>query len=118
MARSSSAATLHALAEEYWDGTMARHPTRATIFGDHRFDDAIEDVSPSGLDDERSFAESIAGRARAIDADELDDRDRVARALLIDQSETTVESIDSDELQLRCDGFGSWPTMLCVLRGR
>ena len=47
---------LRTIADDWWDGSMARNPTLATRLGDHRFDDAIEDPSPAGLADERAFA--------------------------------------------------------------
>ena len=36
---------LLALADRYWDSVMEAQPTSATLVGDHRFDDRIEDLS-------------------------------------------------------------------------
>ncbi len=103
---------LNDLADEYWDGTMARAPFAATMFGDHRFDDRVPDLSDAGLAEHRAFARAIAERAQAIDAQALSAGDRVTRALLLDACDTTVEEIDSHEIQLSSDGFTSYPVAL------
>lgn len=103
---------LRDLAQEWWDGTMARNPTVATRLGDHRFDDAIEDPSPAGLADERAFAVRVAEQARAIPVGDLDEGERVTHALLLDSCEQAIESVDSDEIQLASDGFTGYPVSL------
>lgn len=105
-------AELRRIAEEWWDGSMARNPTVATRLGDHRFDDAIEDPSPAGLADERAFAAAIAAQARALDVDRLEPSERVTHALLLDSCEQQIESVDSREIQLASDGFTGYPVAL------
>lgn len=106
---------LGALADEYWDGVMARAPFVATVFGDHRFDDRVPDLSPDGLAEQRRFARDLALRTQTIDTDDLSTGEQVTRALLLDACDTTVEEVDSAEIQLSSDGFTSYPVSL--LRG-
>ncbi|MFP5322891.1 MAG: DUF885 domain-containing protein [Acidimicrobiia bacterium] len=103
---------LRRLADDWWDGLMARNPTVATRLGDHRFDAEVEDPSPAGLADERAFAEDVRRRAGGIDAERLSPADRVTLALLVDSAEEAVESIDSQEVQLSSDGFTGYPVSL------
>ena len=103
---------LRRIADDWWDGSMARNPTVATSLGDHRFDDAIEDPSPEGLTDERAFAVAIAERARALDTAALDEGERVTHALLLDSCDQQIESVDSHEIQLASDGFTGYPVAL------
>ncbi len=103
---------LRTIADDWWDGSMARNPTVATRLGDHRFDDAIEDPSPAGLADERAFAVATAARAADIDVAALDERERVTHALLLDSCAQQVESVDSGEIQLASDGFTGYPVAL------
>lgn len=91
---------------------MQRNPTVATGLGDHRFDDAIEDLSPAGLDDALAFAASIAEQARGIDPADLAEGERVTRALLLDSCAQEIESVDSGEIQLASDGFTGYPVVL------
>lgn len=106
---------LLALADEYWDGTMERAPFAATMFGDHRFDDRVPDLSIAGLAEHRAFAQDVGRRAQAIDADALTAGERVTQALLLDACDTTVEEIDCGQIELSSDGFTSYPVSL--LRG-
>ena len=106
---------LSALADEYWDGAMARSPFTATMFGDHRFDDLVPDLSEEGLAELRSFAEGIVGRAMGIDDGALSLADRVTRALLVDTCQNVVDEVDSKEIQLQSDGFTGFP--ITLLRG-
>lgn len=106
---------LRALADEYWDGVMERAPFVATMFGDHRFDDRVPDLSPAGQQEHRAFARDIAVRTQELDGAQLSPGDAVTRALLLDACDTTVEEIDSDAVQLSSDGFTSYPVVL--LRG-
>lgn len=103
---------LAALATEYWDGVMARSPLTATLIGDHRFDQRIDDIGPDALAEHRQFAVAMAERAHAIEDGELDAGERMTRALLIDACAEKVESIDSEDIQLRSDGFTSMPVVL------
>jgi uncharacterized protein (DUF885 family) len=103
---------LRRLADEWWDGSMARNPTVATRLGDHRFDHAIEDPSPAGLAEHRAFAAGILERAEAIDPAELEAGERVTHALLLDSCAEQIESVDCGEIQLASDGFTGYPVAL------
>jgi uncharacterized protein (DUF885 family) len=73
---------LHAVAGEYWDSFLATYPSYATMIGDRRFDDRLEDVSVEAEDALRSSWEGFRDRLAAIPADRLDGADRVTAALL------------------------------------
>ncbi len=105
---------LRRLADEYWDGAMARAPFVATMFGDHRFDDRVPDLTTDGLAEERAFVHDIGSRVDALPS-EVSLADSITRALLVDACRTTMEEIDSDEIQLSSDGFTGFPVSL--LRG-
>lgn len=106
---------LAAIADEYWDGVMAHAPFVATTFGDHRFDDRVPDLSADGLAAQHRFARTLAVRTQAIDPEALTAGERVTRALLLDACDTTVEEIESAEIQLSSDGFTAYP--ISLLRG-
>lgn len=102
---------LQALADEYWDGSMARSPFAANIFGDHRFDDRVPDLGAEGLAELRSFVSAIAERAESF-GDDLTASELVTRDLLLDACRTTAEEVDSQEIQLQSDGFTGFPVSL------
>ena len=78
--------TLRSLADGFWDGYLAAYPTWATVIGDRRFDDRLEEVSPAAIDDRLRWLDGITTAARAIAADELSPMERVTRQMLIDEA--------------------------------
>ncbi|MGH3979977.1 MAG: DUF885 family protein, partial [Pseudonocardiaceae bacterium] len=62
---------------EVLDELLARHPESATVLGDHRFDDRLQDRSRTALDDDAHW---VARRLRDLGelaATDLDTADRV-----------------------------------------
>ena len=47
------------LAEEYWETLLEANPSTATLLGDHRFDDRLEDLSTEAEQAQRSKWESL-----------------------------------------------------------
>ncbi len=104
-------ATLERLAKDFWEFRLRTGPTGATLLGDHRFDDQIEDLSAETEAEHRSVLAGLADGATAVDPHELDRADRVTRAMLIDQAQQGIMEIDSGMMELRCDqmmGPHSW----------
>ena len=71
------------LCDEFWQGYLASHPSRATALGDHRFDAALESVTPAAIEKERQRLENVRQRATAIDEKTLDPADKLTRTALI-----------------------------------
>ena len=53
--------TLRQLADEYWETYIAANPTSATLLGDHRFDDQIEDISDEAEQQLRRHVQPATG---------------------------------------------------------
>lgn len=77
---------LSALADRFWDEYLAAHPTWATVIGDRRFDDRLEDVSPAAVAARVASLEAVSEAAAAIRPDELGPMERVTRQMLIDEA--------------------------------
>ncbi|HZM72688.1 MAG TPA: DUF885 domain-containing protein [Candidatus Polarisedimenticolia bacterium] len=84
---------LRDLAEEFWQGLMRAEPTWATMLGDRRFDDLLDDISPAGRDAERARLHDIAGRASAIDPAGLSPLERTTRSTLIEEAERELAQL-------------------------
>jgi uncharacterized protein (DUF885 family) len=84
---------LRDLAEEFWQGLMRSEPTWATILGDRRFDDLLDDNSPAGRDAERARLRDIARRANAIDPGSLSPMGRTTRSTLIEEIERELAQL-------------------------
>ena len=95
--------TLRKLAEEYWDTVLESNPTTATLLGDHRFDDRIEDFSVGAEVEYRGKWESILQRATAVDAGSLDVDDAVTRGQLVAETSDAITLTDAHMVELTSD---------------
>lgn len=75
------------LCDKYWQGYLEANPTAATGLGDKRYDDRLDDISPTGIAKERKRLESVAAAARAIKPEKLSQADRLTREALIEEVE-------------------------------
>jgi len=77
---------LRALADRFWESFLAAYPTWATVIGDRRFDDRLEDASPDAIAARIQWFDSIARSAGGIDAAGLDAIQQVTRQMLVDEA--------------------------------
>jgi uncharacterized protein (DUF885 family) len=86
-------ARLADLLERHWDFAMRDSPIRATLLGDHRFDDQLFDRSPAAFVARRAAVRGFLAEARAIDGTSLSPADRLSLALFVEMigSEAAVD---------------------------
>ncbi len=96
-------AALSELADRFWEATLQVYPTMATLHGDHRFDDRIEDLSADGEARQREVWAGFVAEAEAIDAGALDAGDRVTHGLLQKGLGDAIAAIDLRLAELRAD---------------
>jgi uncharacterized protein (DUF885 family) len=89
----SPAEQLRTVADAFWDRLMAESPTWATIVGDRRFDDRLEDVSPDGIARRLTWLDEVAADATALPTEGLSSMERVTRQMLIDEASNQARSI-------------------------
>ncbi len=58
---------VNVLADRFWEATLADNPTTATMYGDERYDDQLEDPGPAGRARRRTLMETTLAEAGAID---------------------------------------------------
>jgi uncharacterized protein (DUF885 family) len=71
------------LSERAWAAVVASQPTMATAYGDRRFDDRMDDLSPAAGAAEAAELAGLCDQARAIPADGLGPADRITRLALL-----------------------------------
>jgi uncharacterized protein (DUF885 family) len=94
---------LRALAGEFWDTTLEASPTTATLLGDHRFDDRIEDLSEAAEAVSRAHWVSLRGRLEAIRSEHLDQTDKVTLGLVLREVDDAIALIDQRLVELQSD---------------
>jgi len=94
---------LRELAEKYWEALLEANPTTATLLGDHRFDDRLEDLSASAEADQRARWSAIGEELGSIDPGGLDPDDAVTRSQLSAELDDAVSAIDHRLVELQSD---------------
>ncbi len=61
---------VNVLADRFWEAILAEEPTTATMYGDERYADRLEDPSPAGRARRRALYETTRAEAAAIDPSE------------------------------------------------
>ncbi|HSS09639.1 MAG TPA: DUF885 domain-containing protein, partial [Acidimicrobiales bacterium] len=99
---------VRSLAEEYWDILLEANPTTATLLGDHRFDDRIEDLSAAAEATLRNQWTSIQDQLATFETDALAADDRVTHAQLGRELADAVAAIDQRLAELQSDQMTSF----------
>jgi uncharacterized protein (DUF885 family) len=106
-------AAVNALADRFWEAILELNPTLATVYGDERYADRLEDPGPAGRAATRRLLESTRGEAEAIDPEALSVEDRITRDMLIVVADIGIEEDDQGIYQLRVvDQMGGPQTLL------
>jgi uncharacterized protein (DUF885 family) len=101
------------LSDRFWEGILELNPTTATVYGDERYDDRLEDPSPAGRAKARRLMESTKAEAEAIPPDGLSVEDRISRDMLIVIADLSVEEDEQGTHRLRVvDQIGGPQTLL------
>ena len=69
--------------EAYWEYVLKHNPTFATYIGDHRYNDALEDLSEETLSAQRDYFQDLLVNTEKVDAGLLTEGNRLNRELLI-----------------------------------
>lgn len=94
---------LDQIATDYWDLTLEFSPTFATLIGDHRFDDRIEDHSESAEAAHRDRLGGIRDRLDRLGSEHLIGQDLVTARILAAEIDDAVRLIDLGLTELRSD---------------
>ena len=95
--------TLRNLAEEFWETLLEASPSTATLLGDHRYDDRLEDLSAESEQELRTRWASLRERVEAVPRGGLDADDLVTFGLLTAELDDAMASIDQRLIELQSD---------------
>jgi uncharacterized protein (DUF885 family) len=104
---------INELSDRFWEGILELNPTTATVYGDERYADRLEDPSPAGRAHARRLMEKTKAEAEAIPPDGLSIEDRITRDMLIVIADLSVEEDEQGTHRLRVvDQIGGPQTLL------
>ena len=89
------------IAARFWEDYLRLSPTTATMYGDSRYDDRLDDPSADGRAEMRALAERAGREVTAIPEDGLSVEDRITRDMLRVVAEIAVEDDDLAFHELR-----------------
>ena len=101
------------MAVGFWEAILELSPTTATMYGDDRYDDRLEDPGPEGRARSRALYESFLAETRDIDSSSLAIEDRITVDMIRVVCELGIEQDDQRVDQLRVvDQIGGPQTLL------
>lgn len=101
------------LADRFWEAILELNPTTATVYGDERYDDRLEDPGPAGRAKTRALMERTRAEAAAIPPEGLSIEDRITRDMLLVVAELGIVDDDEGTHRLRVvDQIGGPQTLL------
>ena len=109
-ATAAASGELRSLADRFWNGYLAAYPTWATVIGDRRFDDRLEDVSPEAIARRIAWLREIAAAAESLDATALDPIEGVTRQMLVDEARGQADVLQTGIHEWTVDPLGG-PTI-------
>jgi len=110
---STSDNTVNAIADRFWEGILRESPTMATVYGDERYDDRLEDPGPAGRAAARALRERTLAELAMIPADGLPVEERITRDMLEVVCKLGIEQADARvDLLAAVDQMGGPQTLL------
>ena len=111
----AAATDLASLADRFWDGFLRANPAFATVIGDRRFDDRLEDRSPEAMRSELDRLDYVVAAAAAIDPDALSPTERITRQMLMDEATGQATAIRTGMHEWTVDAMSGPQTTLLDL---
>ena len=90
-----------ALSDRFWEAILELNPVTATVYGDERYDDRLDDPGPEGRAAMRRLMEQTLAEVEAIPVDDLPNEERITRDMLRVVAELGIEEDDQQIHQLR-----------------
>ena len=103
------------LADRFWEDVLEASPTWATVLGDRRFDDRLDDLRPEALAALERDRRATAAAATKIDPAALTTRERITRQMLIDEAEGQAAQLATHMTEWSVDPLNGPQTALLDL---
>ncbi len=116
MTSPASADSVDSLSEEYWKAVLDTGPTEAHLLGFYPTTGRFEEVSRAAEDSQIATLRDFARRAEALDAEQLDEQQRITRAVLVSGATSGADLLEARLMELGADPiFGEQTSLPLVL---
>lgn len=95
------ASPVDSLADRFWEGVLELSPVTATIYGDERYDDRLDDPGPAGRGRLRELCTGTLAEVRALGGSASSLEDRITLDMLRVVCENNLEQLDQRIDRLR-----------------
>ncbi len=107
----AASARLAQLAQSHWDIILRSWPETATLVGDHRYDDKLADLSPTGAkvyaDQVKVLQDQVEGFAQGLSSETvLDEQERITLAMLRTELREALRSYELERYTFSIDQMG------------
>jgi uncharacterized protein (DUF885 family) len=104
---------VNAIADRFWEGLLRESPTTATVYGDERYADLLDDPGPAGRAAARALRERTLTEIETIPADGLPVEERITRDMIDVVCRLGLEQADARmDLLAAVDQMGGPQTLL------
>jgi uncharacterized protein (DUF885 family) len=108
-------AAQNALFDEQYESDLREFPERATVFGDYRYNDKLNDHSPEAIMRRHETDEEFLKRIEAIPTNDFPDQDQLSHDLLIRILQQRIADFDLKEYEMPVNQFSGIHTSLADL---
>jgi len=108
-------ATQNALFEEHYESDLRNFPTRATAFGDYRYNDKLGEYSLAAIAERNQTDHAFLSRLDAIGTTGFSDQDQLSHDLLVRVLQQRIADFDLKEYEMPVNQFNGIHTFLADL---
>ena len=105
------------LAADYWAHHLEVGPTHAHLLGDYRGAARFEDGTRAAEDQEIAALRDFVAQAEAVDPEQLDEQQRITRAVLVSDATTKADVLETRLEELGADPIFGPQVSLPILMG-
>jgi uncharacterized protein (DUF885 family) len=109
------AAAQNALFDEQYESDLRNFPTRATAYGDYRYNDKLGDYSLAAVAQRNETDRSFLSRLAAIATNDFSDQDQLSHDLLVRVLEQRIGDFNLKEYEMPVNQFNGVHTALADL---
>jgi uncharacterized protein (DUF885 family) len=96
---------LQKIIDEEWEFQLRAHPVQATVFGDYRYNDKIDDLSPAEQGRIAKELRAFQIRLQSIDTTGFTEQEQLNKSLLMRQNSDGLQEFELKDYEMPLDQF-------------